>query len=92
MRDSGETSEDGTSFLTVAIALCAAFVYGAADFLGGLAARRTAPVAVVVVSQAAGFVVLGIAALLLPGRFYPVDVAWGVAAGVAGGIAISALY
>ncbi|MBD5632920.1 MAG: DMT family transporter, partial [Candidatus Eremiobacteraeota bacterium] len=63
-----------------------------ADFLGGLAARRTAPVAVVVVSQAAGFVVLGIAALLLPGRFYPVDVAWGVAAGVAGGIAISALY
>ncbi len=79
-------------FVSVIIALCAAGVYGAADFFGGLAARKTAAAAVVVLSQLAGIVVLGIAWLALPGTFYASDIAWGIAAGIAGGLAIACLY
>jgi drug/metabolite transporter (DMT)-like permease len=78
--------------VSVIIALCAAGVYGAADFFGGLAARKTAAAAVVVLSQLAGIVVLGIAWLALPGTFYASDIAWGIAAGIAGGLAIACLY
>lgn len=78
--------------MAVALALAAALVYGAADFLGGLASRRTAAAAVVVLSQVAGIVILGLAWLVLPGHFYAADVVFGVLAGVAGGIAIAALY
>jgi drug/metabolite transporter (DMT)-like permease len=76
----------------VAIALCAAAIYGAADFFGGLAARRTAAAAVVVLSQVAGLVVLALAWIVLPGHFYASDIAWGIGAGIAGGIGIAALY
>jgi drug/metabolite transporter (DMT)-like permease len=78
--------------VTVLIALCAAAVYGAADFFGGIASRKTSAVAVVVISQLAGFVVLGFASIALPGHFYVSDIGWGIAAGISGGIAIAALY
>lgn len=78
--------------MAIGLALLAAFVYGAADFSGGLASRKTAPVAVVVISQLAGFVVLGIAWIALPGRFYWSDVGFGVAAGIGGAIGVAALY
>ncbi len=78
--------------MAIFLALMAALAYGAADFMGGLASRRTAAVTVVVLSQIAGIAVLGIAWLFAPGRFYASDVAFGLAAGVAGAIAISALY
>ncbi len=67
-------------------------MYGGADFLGGLATRRTAAASVVVVSQAAGIGVLGVAWLFVPGRFYASDIGWGALAGIAGGVAIAALY
>jgi uncharacterized membrane protein len=68
----------------VILALTSAAVYGAADFLGGLASRKTSVFGVVALSQ-----VVGLAALLalLPWLGGPVDgtdLAWGVAAGVAG--------
>ena len=78
--------------MAIGLALAAAIVYGAADFFGGLASRRTAAAAVVVISQLAGFVVLGAAWLALPGTFYPGDIAYGIGAGIAGGTAIAALY
>jgi len=78
--------------IAIVVALCAAAVYGAADFSGGLASRKTGAVAVVVVSQAAGVVVLGLAWIAFPGHFYAADMLWGVGAGLAGGIAIAALY
>jgi hypothetical protein len=43
----------------------ASAVYGAADFLGGLTARRAGTVAVVVVSQGAGLLLLAAALPLL---------------------------
>ena len=70
--------------MAVVLALTSAAVYGAADFLGGLASRKTSVFGVVALSQ-----VVGLAALLalLPWLGGPVDgtdLAWGVAAGVAG--------
>lgn len=78
--------------MAVVLALVAAGVYGAADFYGGIASRRTAPATVVVLSQLAGIVVLAIAWFALPGRFFASDIGWGIAAGFAGSIAIAALY
>ena len=70
--------------MAVVLALTSAAVYGAADFLGGLASRKSSVFGVVALSQ-----VVGLAALLalLPWLGGPVDgtdLAWGVAAGVAG--------
>ena len=78
--------------MAVFLALVSATVYGAADFYGGIASRRTPPATVVVLSQLAGIIVLAIAWFLLPGKFYPADIGWGIAAGFAGSIAIAALY
>jgi drug/metabolite transporter (DMT)-like permease len=78
----------------VTLALFAALVYGAADFFGGIASRRTPAATVVVLSQVAGAVVLAAAWSAFPGagHFYPSDALWGMAAGIAGGAAIAALY
>ncbi|SNR88493.1 hypothetical protein [Blastococcus mobilis] len=70
--------------MAVVLALTSAVVYGAADFLGGLASRKTSVFGVVVLSQ-----LVGLAALLalLPWLGGPVgadDLAWGAAAGLAG--------
>jgi drug/metabolite transporter (DMT)-like permease len=70
--------------LAVVLALASAVVYGASDFLGGLASRRASVFAVVALSQAVGLVAL---LLLLPWLGGPVtgtDVAWGAASGLAG--------
>ena len=74
--------------MAVVLALTSAAVYGAADFLGGLASRKSSVFGVVALSQ-----VVGLAALLalLPWLGGPVDgtdLAWGVAAGVAGASAL----
>ena len=78
--------------MAIFLALAAAVVYGSADFFGGLASRRTSPVAVVVLSQLAGAVVLAASWSFVPGHFSRDDVLWGIFAGCAGGIAIAALY
>ena len=60
--------------------------------MGGLASRRTPAVAVVVLSQTAGIAVLAFAWLFAPGRFYWGDVVFGIGGGIAGAVAITALY
>ena len=70
--------------MAVVLALASAVVYGAADFLGGLASRRTSVFGVVALSQVVGLVAL---LALLPWLGGPVtlsDLAWGGAAGLAG--------
>jgi drug/metabolite transporter (DMT)-like permease len=70
--------------LAILLALGCAVVYGASDFLGGLASRKTSVFGVVALSQ-----IIGLAALLalLPWLGGPVDAAdlwWGAASGLAG--------
>jgi drug/metabolite transporter (DMT)-like permease len=79
--------------MTVLLALAAAAVYGAGDFLGGLASRRAAALQVVALSHVAGF---GALVALLPavGGAQPTmsDLVWGGVAGLAGGLGVWLLY
>lgn len=78
--------------ISAAIALAGALVYGAADFLGGLAARRLRSIAVTAVAAVSGLILLGLALPVVGGQWTPRDVGWGVVAGVFGFIAILLLY
>ena len=75
------------------LALAAATFFGAADFLGGLSARRTSTSAVVVVSGVAGLALLAVLLPVMPGSRPTVDdLLWGTMAGLAGGAGIGLLY
>ncbi|HJR46028.1 MAG TPA: EamA family transporter [Actinomycetota bacterium] len=79
--------------MAVIFGLAAALTYGAADFLGGLATRRTKVLSVVLLSQVAGSLVL---AGLIP-FFIEVDptgraLVWGALAGVAGAGGVAIFY
>jgi drug/metabolite transporter (DMT)-like permease len=75
------------------IAVASGLLFGAADFLGGLTSRRVSTLAVVVISQAAGVAVLGVALAVLPAATPSrADLLWGAAAGVAGGGGVALLY
>ena len=77
----------------VVLALAASLSWGLADFGGGLGARRTQIVWVLVVSQVAGLVLVGTKALatqpqMPTGR----ELAWGVFAGALGVLGLAAFY
>lgn len=79
--------------MTTALALCASLLWGAADFLGGTAARRMPATAVVLVSQAVALAGLVVAATVLgawddPGGYLP----WAVVAATVGLVALIAFY
>lgn len=78
--------------MAIFLSLATAIVYGAADFCGGLASRRTSTVSVVVWSQAFGLVLLALVLPLLGGHPTAHDLEWGGVCGVAGGAAIGLLY
>ena len=75
------------------LAILSAVAYGSADFLGGLASKRSSPLRVVAVSQVYGLIL--IAALLSvfpPDAYLTSDFLWGAAAGISGGVGLVALY
>lgn len=75
------------------LALASAALYGAADFIGGLTSRRADTMAVVLVSQTAGLLLVAIALPIL-GTPFPGsrDWLWGGVAGIAGGGGVALLY
>lgn len=78
--------------LTVLFGLSGALVYGFADFLGGLAARRVRAVTVAAVAAGVGIVPLLVGLALVGGRFSGVATLWGAVAGVSGGVGVLLLY
>jgi len=78
--------------LTVLFGLTGAVVYGAADFLGGLASRRVRPVSVTAVAAVVGLVPLLIGLAVVGGRWSAPAAGWGVVAGVSGGLGVLLLY
>lgn len=76
----------------IVLALMAAIGYGAADFVGGLTARRVSPWAVALAGQLAGALAMLAAGLSLPGQARPADFAWAVLAGVGSAIGTVFLY
>ena len=79
--------------MEILLGLGSAITYGAADFLGGLASRRTSVLAVVLLSQIAGSAVLvGLVVLVDSGPLSGAAVGWGALAGVAGNAGVIGLY
>ena len=78
--------------MAVLLALATSMVYGTADFLGGLAAKRAHALVVVALSQLAGLALVLALASPLGGTPGPADLAWGAAAGVAGALALTLFY
>ena len=68
----------------VLLSLGSAATFGAADFLGGLATRRSSTLPITVISQAVGLAVLAIGVLVLPGSASPAAIGWGMVAGIGG--------
>ncbi len=79
--------------MSVLLAALSALCYGAADFSGGLAARRSPLVPVLASSQAAG-ALLALALVAASGGAVPAgrDLAWGAVAGVGGAVGLALLY
>ncbi len=79
--------------MAVVFALGAAAFYGAGDFVGGLAARRNAVLAVALGAQLSGLLVLLVAIPLLgPSTVTTADLVHGGIAGIFGGLGLVVVY
>jgi drug/metabolite transporter (DMT)-like permease len=78
--------------LAIVLGLLAAAFYGAADFCGGFATKRSGMFAVAVTSQAAGLVLLLAFMPLAGGRLTHEALLYGVLGGACGGLGIVLLY
>lgn len=75
------------------LALAAALTYGAGDFLGGIATKRSGDsLSVVAMSSLVGIVLLSVLVGLVPSEPTVADLGWGAAGGVAGGVGVILFY
>ncbi|MEX0834031.1 MAG: DMT family transporter [Actinomycetota bacterium] len=74
------------------LALAAAAMWGAGDFMGGIAARLWSAFRVAFVGQLIGLALVVAALPFLPGEAIRADLLWGAAAGVFGGLGALFLY
>jgi drug/metabolite transporter (DMT)-like permease len=79
--------------MSVAMAALSALLFGAADFSGGVASKRSTVFAVLVFSQiVGGALALAVAPLTAASTPAAADLAWGAAAGLGGAVGLAALY
>lgn len=78
--------------LTVVIGLSSALIFGAADFMGGMASRRMNSILATAIAAVSGLVVLLLALPFLGGVWSTEAVLLGAASGVSGAVAIGLLY
>ena len=78
--------------LSVVVGVASALIYGAADFLGGLASKRIAAVRVTAITSAVGLVVMLALLPFIGGAFSAEAALLGALSGVTGSIAIVLLY
>ncbi len=76
----------------ILLGLAAAVLYGTGDFLGGLATRRVQVLAVLMLAETAGVVVALPAAAMSPGQVRLAGLAWGISAGLIGGLGLIIFY
>jgi drug/metabolite transporter (DMT)-like permease len=78
--------------MVVLLGLAAAVLYGSGDFLGGMATRRAHVLTVLTLVETAGVIVALAAAVMLPGPASLPGLAWGVSAGLVGGLGLIIFY
>jgi uncharacterized membrane protein len=78
--------------MVVLLGLAAAALYGTGDFLGGLATRRAHVLVVLALAETAGVVVVLPAAAMSPGPARLAGLAWGISAGLVGGLGLIIFY
>ena len=78
--------------LAVVVGVVSAIVFGAADFLGGLGAKRIAAVRITAIAASAGFALMLVLLPFVGGTWSVSAVALGMLSGLAGSIAIALLY
>lgn len=74
------------------LGLLSALVYGSADFLGGVAARRIGPVRTTAIGAVSGLALLLLALPLVGGTWSAAALGWGALSGLVGSAAIGLLY
>jgi drug/metabolite transporter (DMT)-like permease len=87
----GNNPNGATMSWSLLLGLSSGLCWGAADFVGGLQARRLPSLAVTLWSQLIGGLVL-LSLLLLRGPVITAGAPWGVAAGLCGGLALVLFY
>jgi len=78
--------------LTVLFGFSGAIVFGSADFLGGLGAKRLGAMKVTAIAGFTGFLTLLLASTWIPGTVDSGALFWGMLSGVSGSLAIMLLY
>jgi drug/metabolite transporter (DMT)-like permease len=82
-----------TPILPAALALIAAICWGAGDFSGGLATRRSDPIRTVLASYTVGLTVMVIVALARGEKITtPADLGWGAISGLSGMLGVGFLF
>jgi drug/metabolite transporter (DMT)-like permease len=78
--------------MVILLGLAAAVLYGSGDFLGGMATRRAHVLAVLTVANTAAVIVTLAVAAMAPGVANLAGLAWGISAGLAGGLGLIIFY
>ncbi len=78
--------------MVILLGLAAAALYGTGDFLGGLATRRAHVLVVLALAETAGVIVVLPAAAMSPGPARLAGLAWGISAGLVGGLGLIVFY
>jgi len=78
--------------MVILLGLAAAVLYGTGDFLGGLASRRVQVLAVLTLAEMAGVMVALPAAATSSGPARLPGLAWGIGAGLVGGLGLIIFY
>ena len=78
--------------MVVAFGIVSALLYGSADFLGGVASKRSPMLSVTLAAQAVGLLVLLGAVPFFHAAPTQSEILWSLAGGVCGGIGIALLY
>jgi drug/metabolite transporter (DMT)-like permease len=88
----GATESSEVRDMVIFLGLAAAVLYGSGDFLGGMATRRLQVLPVLLLADVAGLTVALAVALMSPGSVALAGLAWGIGAGLIGGLGLIIFY
>jgi drug/metabolite transporter (DMT)-like permease len=78
--------------MVIFLGLAAAVLYGSGDFLGGMATRKLPVLPVLLLADTAGLIVALVVAAMSPGTIALAGLAWGISAGLIGGVGLIIFY